>query len=390
MKTTSLQSTRHGGFGLVELMVGLVIGLLTTVVIMQVFSAFEGQKRTTSGSSDTQTNGALALYSLERELMMAGYGMPLYATKNTPSPMKCTTGVFNVDHDGNTGTPKIGFAPIEIGDGGSGGVSDTVTIRYASANATATKSNSGVPIIIGAMSGATLTVEVSLGCSVNDTALLIKDTDCGMTRVTGVVSGAPSKITVADASHAAVDGTLACLSGWSEVSYSIGSQGSRYWLQTIDSREAGFPNALPRQADIVNIQAQYGITKAAPASEQETYDVDEWVDATGDWKTSSLTIANRNRIRAIRIAVIARSPLKEKEKVTTACAGKFCATWEDPVRTGQIRKTNGSSTLPATMEVAVPGTDWEYYRYRTYQTIVPLRNLIWASPSLSTWAPAPT
>lgn len=375
MKTISLRLTHHRGFGLIELMVGLVIGLLTTIVIMQVFSAFEGQKRTTSGSSDTQTNGALALYSLERELQMAGYGMPLYATTNTPSPMKCTTGVFDVDHDGNAGTPKIGFAPVEITDGGSGGLSDTVTIRYASANATAAKSNSGVPIIIGAKSGSTLTVEVALGCSVNDTALLIKDTDCGMTRVTGVVSGVPSAITVADASHAAADGTLACLSGWSEVSYRIGASDNRYWLETIDSRETTFPNALPRQADIVNIQAQYGIAKAAPATDQERYDVDEWVDATGDWKIPTLTIANRNRIRAVRIAVIARNPLKEKEKVTTACSSKFCAGWEDPVRTGQTRNS-------PTMEVTVPGADWEYYRYRTYQSIVPLRNLIWASQSL--------
>ena len=40
----------QAGFSLVELMVGLVIGLMATLVIMQVFSTFEGQKRTTTGT----------------------------------------------------------------------------------------------------------------------------------------------------------------------------------------------------------------------------------------------------------------------------------------------------------------------------------------------------
>ena len=51
--------TRESGFSLVEIMVGMAIGLLTTLVIMQVFSAFEGQKRSTTGSADAQTSGGL-------------------------------------------------------------------------------------------------------------------------------------------------------------------------------------------------------------------------------------------------------------------------------------------------------------------------------------------
>ena len=84
----------QAGFGLVEIMVGLVIGLLTTLVIMQIFTSFEGQKRTTSGSADAQTNGAVALYSISRDVQMAGYGLlPVLGT-----PLNCNPQPM-IDHD---------------------------------------------------------------------------------------------------------------------------------------------------------------------------------------------------------------------------------------------------------------------------------------------------
>ena len=88
MKSDKQHSIRHQtGFSLIEILVGLVIGLLATLVIMQVFSVFEGQKRTTTGSADAQTNGSIALYSIASELKMAGYG--LLPADN--SPIECTT-----------------------------------------------------------------------------------------------------------------------------------------------------------------------------------------------------------------------------------------------------------------------------------------------------------
>ena len=43
--------SKQKGLSLVELMVALVIGMLTTLVIMQVFTVFEDQKRATTGSA---------------------------------------------------------------------------------------------------------------------------------------------------------------------------------------------------------------------------------------------------------------------------------------------------------------------------------------------------
>ena len=63
------------GVTLVELLVGMAIGLLSVVIITQVMAVAEGQKRTTMAGSDAQVNGALALTALQREIRMGGYGL---------------------------------------------------------------------------------------------------------------------------------------------------------------------------------------------------------------------------------------------------------------------------------------------------------------------------
>ena len=66
---------RHAGFTLIELMVGVVLGMLTVVIIANVFATAEGQKRTTTSGSDAQVAGSLALHALQRDVRMAGYGL---------------------------------------------------------------------------------------------------------------------------------------------------------------------------------------------------------------------------------------------------------------------------------------------------------------------------
>ena len=116
-----LQYNKQKGFSLIELMVGLVIGLLVSLVIANVFSVYEQQKRTTTGNSDAQTNGSIALYSLQRDVAQGGFGLPVYDMSTSPFNCPQTT---TVDHDGTIGTPNpataaIGLSPVVIVDGGS-------------------------------------------------------------------------------------------------------------------------------------------------------------------------------------------------------------------------------------------------------------------------------
>ena len=183
MKSNQHHSLHHqAGFSLVEILVGLVIGLIATLVIMQVFSVFEGQKRTTSGSSDAQTNGSIALYNITKELEMAGFGLPPIPSptlQKTVSAFACTTL-----------TPGAGvtdISPVTITDGGTAqGASDSITIRYG-------KSPMGaIPSLI---KGAGVTpagkpnviLDNNMTCRVGDVAMIVSSNGsaCNFTDVIG-------------------------------------------------------------------------------------------------------------------------------------------------------------------------------------------------------------
>ncbi len=76
--------SRHSGFSLVELMVAAVIGIIGTIIIFQVFSVFEGQKRTTTSGGDAETNTSIAMSAIEQAAQQSGYGL------NFASHLGCT------------------------------------------------------------------------------------------------------------------------------------------------------------------------------------------------------------------------------------------------------------------------------------------------------------
>ncbi len=68
------RATSQRGVTLIELMVGMLIGMLAILVISQVLLVSEGQKRTTTSGADAQVNGALSLFAIQRDIQSAGYG----------------------------------------------------------------------------------------------------------------------------------------------------------------------------------------------------------------------------------------------------------------------------------------------------------------------------
>ena len=344
---------RQRGFTLVEIMVGLVIGMLATIVIIQVLSVFETQKRSTTGTADAQTNGSIALYNISREMQNAGY--PLMPAAS--SALECT----NLYIDG-TLVDISSISPVTIIDG-INGASDSITIRYG------TTPGGGVPSPIGAapvVNDVTLGTAVSpgsnLGCTFPvpappDVSLIINGTTCALSTVTALSSGVtPPTVTLQNVTAAAVGANFACLGTWNEIVYRV-SSGS---LQ-----RAGVDSV----ADIVNIQAQYGISAAGLANNNALFNqVTQWVDATGGtWAAPS--VANRNRIKAIRIAIVARNAKMEPADVSEKCSG---ATLEGPC----------SWVGGPEINLLDDDANWKRYRYRVFETIIPLRNMFWAKDTL--------
>jgi type IV pilus assembly protein PilW len=128
------------------------------------------------------------------------------------------------------------------------------------------------------------------------------------------------------------------------------------------SQALGAAAATPLFDNIVQLQAQYG----------RDNDNDGVVDVYDE--TTPVNSAAWAAVLAIRIAVVARSSLYEKDEVSPATI----RLWEDsaaaPTTTGPVW------TLTALTGDAVfdaDAADRRHYRYKVFQTVIPLRNMIW-------------
>jgi type IV pilus assembly protein PilW len=307
---------------------------------------------------------------IANQLKMAGYGL----TPATNSPLNCTTLTYDT-----TGITDI--SPVTIIDGGtSPGASDSLKIRYG------TSGMGGVPSTIkGNPSGNVVTVENNLSCRKNDIVMMISGTTCNLTYVKDDITDTTT-LTLNDVTGdvAAVDGArLACLGSWVTTEFQVNP--SYNPTDAANSQAYLDINGEPSVADIVNIQAQYGISNSGSSNQ-----ITDWVNATdgqasGDWGPG-ITVANRNRIKAVRIAVVARNGLLEKDEVTSACSSTTAASptglcaW-DATSAAPPGSASGTN-FPAPSIDLSNDPNWKRYRYRVFETIIPLRNMIWTASTL--------
>ena len=98
----------------------------------------------------------------------------------------------------------------------------------------------------------------------------------------------------------------------------------------------------------------------------------EMVDADGDGVSGGP--GDYQRIAALRIAVVARAKTPERRAVDGVCTAQPQAMTvfgsEQPL---------GAQTEEVTLDLRVANdpVDWRCYRYRAFETIVPLRNAGW-------------
>lgn len=379
---THADAHRQRGVTLIELMVGLLIGLLAVLVISQVMLNAEGQKRTTTSGADAQLTGTLAAYTLQRDLEMAGYGL---ATSGIG--LGCT--VRSLRFTAGNGGANRTLAPVVIADGGSAGQPDTLRIYAAS------KSSFSVPTrvtndhpLAGAGVGE-FVVNNMVGVQPGDLLVAVPNPPnasnlCTVFRYAG--TGSVAGTTIPHASGAASDPTnwntpqasllaLFPAAGYPAGSYVVnlgdGLIDRTYSIVSGALQLAEFDGAAATLAtselfpQVVNLQAYYGKDTTGDGA----VDVYDTVTPT--------TPAGWAQVVAVRVAVVVRSNRYEVDLVTPAAP-----VWDlgaTPTVAGAI--ACGSSqclTLPVDADI-VNATDWKHYRYKVYDTVVPLRNLLWRS-----------
>lgn len=343
------QIRRETGLGLVEIMVGLAIGMITTLVIVQVASMFEGQKRSTTGVADAQTDGAVAIYSMQRQLQMAGYGLPIYSHRN--QALHCADRTLfhpRPPPDGSTpSTPEDPVArsisPVEI-ISGTGAASDTIVVRRGSTGF------GGVPLRYPSAAG-----QNNMICRQGDRALITDGTTCVVTTVS-VTPTETVPIEFSPTVTSPAEGTFACLGDWREFSYRV--QGNNL-----------LESDVPIANGIVALRALYGVSEEANTNQVLSY-----VDprAGPQWASATITAGDRNRIKAIRVVMVFRSGILETEAVTQPCASA-----ENGLCVGAGTTADPQITIDLSSD-----ENWRRYRYRVFDTVVPLRNMIWSAEKL--------
>lgn len=365
--STYINTHRRDGFSLVEILVGLVIGMIGLIVMLQVYSVSETQNRTTTSGTDAQQSGLIALVTIERDVRQAGLGFSSFPGMASNPAMGCNTLAYN-ENLPNPKTFPFRLVPLLITDGG-GGASDQIRITYG------TSADLGTPVSFTqpAAPSANYDVQKRLGFNVGDFVLAVEPgLDCTLAHITGL-PGASNQVihNSGSASYYNKPGGLGvtyCASGppcsaqllnlgqITVVDYAVQANNLTQTAFMIVA-QAGLPVTLAE--NVVNIQAQYGVDSDGDNA------VDSWVDATGAYANSATTpsAANIARIKAARIGVVARSALPEKPDPSVGCN---ITTVAPSVWVGG----------PAADLTATP--DWSCYRYKVFQTIVPLRNMIWS------------
>ncbi|HSD59509.1 MAG TPA: PilW family protein [Burkholderiales bacterium] len=375
MTRATCNNKAHAGFTLVELLVGVVIGLIGIMVIFQVFSVTESTKRTTTGGGDAQQSGSLALFTVERDVRMSGYGM------NDIANLGCTLRFYDEGTSPARTILDLRLVPIEIrqpADQVPAGVAegpDQVIVTYGSSDLLATPTKFEQP----STSSATYHVENRFGFREGDFIIATEPgKPCTAAQVSNLPNNPGQKDNVIHASGTYTDPVTGnqVAARYNKpgginpaVSYSrdamlisLGSAPQRNIYSISNARltmQNEFMDVVPAPMldNIVQLQAQYGKDMSGDGI-VDLWDTVTPANGSPDWQ----------RIIAVRIAIVARSSTPEKRDPAT---GLCSATTAYPTWGG------GDINLKVTVPTGAPSDDWQCFRYRVFTTAVPLRNMIW-------------
>ena len=400
---------RAAGFTLIEIMIALLIGMIGIVVMMQTFAVSEGFKRTATSGTDAQINGGVGLYMLQRELRMSGYGMNelMLAGCQSVRVWNNVTGTgsnlflvpFAINPagvpagDANTDVLMIAFGNSDSGVAAmglsipqGGGTDPTAPISLSSNNDSfqtgdifvTVQPNGANPSCVLHEATGTTNVATNCGSSAPLPQVIFNTSAYQQHTPAGCVSTTPKynrATAITDSSGTPVPPLTSALGSAGGQVYNLGNpsvhvyavRGGQLtmcdWIAADCTTTAAF---TPVVDDIVSMRAVYGMNLTPAVNAQAG-------DGVIVWNRNDLTtnVYLPSRVMAVTLEITARSALKEKYNQAGVCATTPSATRPDIVQDWIYQSMAGAGIdISAT-------TDWGCYRYKLFQTSVPLRNTIW-------------
>lgn len=336
MNTGRFPQRNVAGLSLVELLVATAITLIGLLVITQVFAVYEGWKRTTTGIAQSQEGGLLGAFMIEQDLRHAGLGMIMNCSQINAYNSKATA----------SNNITLSAKPVAIVKNDPVEGSDRIGILYSSspfANISAKIQREM------ATSASTLYVDKGLGFSSGDLVLVGRTSEpCSILQVTGQPVSEGQNVTAAGSS-------------WKLPH--IYDVNKIYPWNPPESQNIFPSGGYLLGASVLNLGQLQLVYHEFYVEENTLRMVERNLD--GDMSLPHDLIPGVIGLRAeylpvginpptaIRFSLIVRSGNWEKEKVSSATIDY----WKD--------------------ETLVLNDESQHYRYRVFQTIVPLKNIIW-------------
>jgi type IV pilus assembly protein PilW len=380
---------------LVELLVATVISLLGVLIIFQVFAVNEDVRRTTTSGSDEQTSGLMALMTLERDLRHAGFGI------NDFDLVGCNMRTYDAMRSPSA-VPDYPLAPVQI-VANAGTTPDVVRVIYGGSKHT----TAAVQLL-------------DTKTEVDPVELIYR---FGFDPGDVVVVGQPSaNCTLMEVTNPqAATGDVYLNHGIGTYSFKNGTDTTSRVPRFNDP--AGFPQlykyplakalnlgpfpvhaeitvrnteANPRDNNQLVSQNLWGeMAQPEPVAEQIVHLKAEYgMDDGKDNDTVARAVYNANdnlvdnfttvgpdttkpeewaQVRSVRVAIVSRSLTPDRPPCNATPA--FSADLNND--TYPVRWARGPDAPKGRPIDVRTSADWQCYRYRVYETTVPMRNMLW-------------
>ena len=375
---------------MVEIMVGVLIGMVSAIVMMQVLSLSEGQKRAATGGSDAQTSGAIALQTLQRDIREAGYELGFGSLGTTPIGCKLT---IALPASGATVTLNS-LAPVTINHPdlaatGPDPGTDTLLVVAGSGN----YAPDGDAILGGISPN--YAIRSNMAFLVGDRVIASSPHDpnavCGVTLNLDRVATAPSGYSFNVGVANFVPGSKVLYNlGPSPIIRAYAVRGGKLTVCDYTANDCGAAananNAgvwVPIADGIVSLRAEYGrdvLAASPPPPGLSNYSAN-----TFD-QTTPTTACGWLRVPVVRAVLVARAGQMERQVVTFTQRNVDNQTPNAPT-VPNAPTWAGDATAPLVSSLGVLGPDaaddepWKHYRYKAFETVVPIRTLTYAKPS---------
>ena len=372
------------GFSLIEILVGIVIGMVGLLVIFKTVAIWDNHTRSTVSGGDSQVAGTLAMFNLERDIKSAGLGFGAAPA----TVMGCT--VTGVD----TRTSRVlsfPLRPVSIGVG-AGGSPDTLTVltgnssffvdgalvRGSTANTKQFKDATGfragdVAVLAPGAGGSCELIEITANSSATRVAVEHQGGDYVPDPVYLAATATARYNTATGTTGIYVPGGTMFNMG-AAPQRNIWSVGGGRMLGRTDDLEKD-PTFTEVSDGVINMKAQYGVDSNNDNVIADT----EWVTPTAGYTPPDWT-----KVRAVRVALLVRSSQFEKPVLasSSAIAMPVTPSSKNPAWAGGnfvMTNVNSTSSADTFTDTDVVPENWRFYRYRVYEKVIPLRNMIWGT-----------